>query len=127
MARRGVRGVMDTSPVVPVYSSHHGRICPNCRRPVARCTCRAAPRAPTGDGVVRVQRETRGRGGKTVTTVTGVALSSGPLRELAGELKRICGSGGTVKAGVIEIQGDHRDHLLAALKTRGYEVKLAGG
>jgi translation initiation factor 1 len=77
--------------------------------------------------VVRIRREVKGRGGKTVTTITGVPLPSDKLRELAAELKRLCGSGGSVKAGRIEIQGDHRDTLFAALKTRGYSVKLAGG
>ena len=86
-----------------------------------------SPRAPRGDGIVRVRRETQGRGGKTVTSVSGTGLAEDALRELAGELKRLCGSGGTVKDYVIEIQGDHRDKLVAALEQRGYTVKLAGG
>jgi translation initiation factor 1 len=80
-----------------------------------------------GDGVVRVRRETGGRGGKTVTTVRGVAGAQSALEDLAGELKRLCGTGGTVKDGIIEIQGDHRDKIVAALTQRGYAVKLAGG
>ncbi len=79
-----------------VYATDRGRICPNCQRPVARCACRASPRAAPvgdGDGVVRVRRETRGRKGKTVTTITGVPLASNELRALAAELKRQCGSG----------------------------------
>jgi len=87
----------------------------------------AAPRRPRGDGVVRVRRETRGRGGKTVTTVDGVPLASDGLRELAKALKRRCGTGGSVKDGVIEIQGDHRDEIVPALEERGYTVKRAGG
>ena len=85
------------------------------------------PRAPRGDGIVRVRRETQGRGGKTVTTVAGVGLAEEGLRELAGELKRRCGTGGSVKDYVIEIQGDHRDAVVAELERRGYTVKRAGG
>jgi translation initiation factor 1 len=76
---------------------------------------------------VRVRRETQGRGGKTVTTVHGVPGSADALRDLAGELKRRCGSGGTAKDGVIEIQGDHVDAVLAELEARGYRAKRAGG
>jgi translation initiation factor 1 len=85
------------------------------------------PRAPAGDGIVRVRRETSGRGGKTVTTISGIALSSDALAELASELKRACGTGGTVRDYVIEIQGDHRTLIVAQLEQRGYTVKLAGG
>ena len=81
----------------------------------------------TGDGVVRVRRETKGRGGKTVTTVHGVPLAGAELAALAKELKRRCGSGGSQKDGVIEIQGDHRDTLCEELAARGYTVKRAGG
>jgi translation initiation factor 1 len=100
-----------------VYSSGRGRI------PEAR----ERPRAPRGDGIVRVRRETQGRGGKTVTSIAGLGVDEGRLRELAGELKRLCGTGGTVKDWVIEIQGDHRDKIVAALEQRGYTVKRAGG
>jgi len=111
-----------------VYSTQHGRICPGCRMPVANCQCRHAARAPeTGDGVVRVGRETKGRKGKGVTVVTGVPLAADALDELASKLKRSCGSGGTVKDGVIEIQGDHRDLLVAELAKLGWTVKRSGG
>lgn len=86
-----------------------------------------APRAPRGDGVVRVKREVAGRRGKPVTTVYGVPLASEGLKALAGELKRRCGSGGSAKDGVIEIQGDHRETLVGDLEARGYTVKRAGG
>lgn len=76
---------------------------------------------------VRVGRETKGRKGKGVTVVTGVPLSGPALAELAGELKRKCGAGGTLKDGVIEVQGDHRDALVALLSARGWRVKRAGG
>ncbi len=113
-----------------VYSSEKGRICPHCGRPAADCACRANPRGPRaagGDGIVRIRRESKGRRGKTVTTISGVPLAADALRELAGELKRLCGAGGSLKDGVIEIQGDHRDALAEALRSRGYTVKLAGG
>ncbi len=110
-----------------VYRSDGGRVCPACGRPAKRCACRASPRVPTGDGIVRVRREVKGRGGKTVTTVSGVPLASDALRALARELKRRCGTGGSTKDGVIEIQGDHRDVLVAELEARGYSVKRAGG
>jgi len=100
-----------------VYSTGKGRIVPATER----------PRPPRSDGIVRVRRETHGRGGKAVTTIAGVAVSEDKLKELAGELKRLCGCGGTVKDWAIEIQGDHREKIVAALEQRGYTVKLAGG
>ena len=86
-----------------------------------------APRRPRGTGIVRVRRETKGRRGKPVTTIDGVHLDDAGLRQLAGELKRRLGTGGSVQDGVIEIQGDHRDALVAELESRGYTVKRAGG
>lgn len=112
-----------------VYSSEEGRLCPSCGRPVAQCTCGAERRArrPAGAGPVRVGRQTRGRKGSGVTVVTGLPLSAAELAELAGALKRRCGSGGTVRDGTIEIQGDHRDLLVAELAARGWPAKRAGG
>ncbi|KAF0218891.1 MAG: translation initiation factor [Geobacteraceae bacterium] len=110
-----------------VYSSELGRVCPGCGKPVAGCVCRKKPARRPGDGVVRVQRETKGRGGKTVTVITGVPLDAAALNALTGELKRRCGTGGTVKEWTIEIQGDHCDLLMAELEKRGYRVKRAGG
>ena len=80
-----------------------------------------------GDEVIRVRRETKGRRGKTVTTVSGVPLAGEELRLLASELKRRCGTGGTEKDGVIEVQGDHRETIVAELSRRGFTAKLAGG
>jgi len=117
-------------PSGTVYSSEHGRMCPHCGLAARRCQCRKNPRAtptPEGDGVVRVGRESKGRGGKTVSLVKGLSLPAAELKELAGELKRRCGSGGSVKDGVIEIQGDHRDTLVDELERRGHKVKRAGG
>jgi translation initiation factor 1 len=110
-----------------VYSTGHGRMCPDCGRPVADCVCRRQRPVRRGDGIVRVGRETKGRRGKGVTVITGLCLPERELRKLAGELKQKCGSGGTVKDGVIEIQGDHRDALLEELSRRGHTVKRAGG
>ena len=116
-----------------VYSTGPGRLCPECARPVADCRCRrsrpAQPQAgsPQRDGVVRVGRETRGRKGKGVTVITGLALAGDALEELATRLKKRCGSGGAVHAGVIEIQGDHRDALVAELAKLGHAVKRSGG
>jgi len=110
-----------------VYSTCTGRTCPHCGRPVADCVCRQNPRAPRGDGIVRVRREVKGRRGKTVTTISGIPLPEDELRELASDLKRRCGTGGSAKNGVIEIQGDHRDTLVESLREKGYSVKLAGG
>lgn len=110
-----------------VYSTEHGKMCPDCGEPMAKCRCRQKQPAPNGDGIVRVSRETKGRKGKGVTLITGVPLHPEGLRNLAKELKQSCGSGGTVKEGVIEIQGDHRDSLVEALSKKGYVVKRAGG
>lgn len=82
---------------------------------------------PPRDGVVRVSRETKGRKGKGVTIITGVPLHPAGIAELAAQLKKKCGSGGTVKDGVIEIQGDHRDTIVEALAKLGWTVKRAGG
>jgi translation initiation factor 1 len=112
-----------------VYSSEHGRMCPACGKPVAHCACRKA-RAKTeaaASSVVRVGRETQGRKGKGVTVVTGVPLRGDALEALGSQLKRLCGSGGTVRDGVIEIQGDHRDLLVAELAKHGWTVKRSGG
>lgn len=109
-----------------VYTSEQGRVCPSCGRPAARCECRAGKAVSKGSGAVRVGRETKGRKGKGVTLITGLPLDEEELRLLAKELKRKCGTGGTVKNGAIEIQGDHRDTLVDELKSRGYAVKRSG-
>jgi translation initiation factor 1 len=109
-----------------VYSTDGGRMCPDCREPVSACACKAAP-AVKGDGAVRVSRQTKGRGGKTVTIVKGLALDALALALLGKQLRSACGSGGTVKEGVIEIQGDHCDLVLEALVKQGHKAKRAGG
>lgn len=110
-----------------VYSTAHGRMCPECGRPAKDCVCRQKKSVPVGDAVVRVGRETKGRKGKGVTVVTGVPGDEAELKELERQLKARCGAGGTVKEGVIEIQGDHRQLLLEELNKRGFKTKLAGG
>jgi translation initiation factor 1 len=87
---------------------------------------KARARAAAG-GRVKVRRETSGRRGKAVTTVANVPLDDDGLRELAGRLKKRCGVGGSVKDGVIELQGDHRDAVMDILKGEGYDAVLAGG
>ncbi len=109
-----------------VYSTDAGRMCPVCRMPVAQCSCRQAA-LPKGDGVVRVSGETKGRGGKAVTLVRGVALAPEQLADLGKQLRTACGCGGTVKDGVIEVQGDHAERVVEWLKARGHNVKRAGG
>jgi translation initiation factor 1 len=111
-----------------------GGICPRCDKPHSQCTCskeqpgRAqAPARPQGDGIVRVGRETKGRRGKGVTTIAGLPLGEEKMQELATRLKNRCGSGGTVKDDCIEIQGDHRNTVVAELEQLGYRVKRTGG
>lgn len=102
-------------------------MCPACRAPVARCVCKAqAAGAAGGDGVVRVSRETKGRGGKAVTLVRGLALDAAALAALGKRLRTACGAGGTVKDGVLEVQGDHCERVIELLKSEGWTVKRAG-
>ena len=111
-----------------VYSTEVGRICPGCGQGVAQCACGArAKAAVAGDGVVRVARQTKGRGGKSVTLVRGLALDASALAALAKQLRAACGAGGTVKDGVIEVQGDHCEAILVALKKHGHSARQAGG
>jgi translation initiation factor 1 len=109
-----------------VYSTESGRMCPGCRQPVVACACKAAA-APVGDGVVRVSRQTKGRGGKCVTLVKGVALAPEALAVLGKQLRAACGSGGTVKDGVIEVQGDHCELVMQVLEQQGHKPRRAGG
>ena len=110
-----------------VYASGQGRICTGCSQSVANCRCKQQQAPPKGDGIVRIQRESKGRKGKGVTLITGVPLTGDALKQLAKKLKQKCGTGGTIKDGVIEIQGDHRDLLMTELQQLGWQVKKAGG
>jgi translation initiation factor 1 len=121
--------IMENSRLV--YSTESGKICPSCQNPVSECTCKKKKsRSQTNikyDGVIRIQREVKGRKGKTVTIVSGFQIDVDELKNLATQLKRRCGTGGTVKDGVIIIQGDHRDTLVAELKNLGFKAKISGG
>jgi translation initiation factor 1 len=121
-----------------VFSTEFGKMCPRCNQSVKKCNCQknrpdsknqsgSKNRAIKNDGIVRLMRETKGRKGKGVTLVTGLDLESGELKKMAKSLKQKCGSGGSLKNGVIEIQGDHRDMLENELKGLGYKVKRSGG
>ncbi len=109
-----------------VYSTGLGSLCPNCRRPTRECVC---PKGSPGAVVaaVRVGREIKGRAGKGVTIVSGLPLSMTDIDTLATKLKKRCGSGGTVRDGVIEIQGDHREVIVAELVKQGWNAKKSGG
>ena len=102
-------------------------MCPDCRKPAAACVCRQTGASPKSDGVARVSRSSKGRGGKTVTLVSGLALDEVALAQLGKQLKALCGSGGTVKNGVIEVQGDHCEQVMHALLKQGHTAKRAGG
>jgi translation initiation factor 1 len=110
-----------------VYSTELGSMCPQCGNPVADCHCRQTDNLPSGDGVVRINHETKGRKGKGVTVIRGLPLTRDELKKLTKELKQHCGTGGTLKDNSIEIQGDHRATLLKALSKHGFKVKLSGG
>ena len=110
-----------------VYSTEGGRMCPVCRRAQPSCICKTASKPAPGDRIVRVSRETKGRGGKAVTLVRSLPLDDAALAALGKRLRMACGAGGTVKDGVIEVQGDHLDRLVALLQAEGWRVKRAGG
>ena len=109
-----------------VYSTEHGKTCPECENPIDNCTCRDDA-IPEGDGTVRVLLDTKGRNGKGVTVLTGIKLKPNDLKTLCKELKKKCGVGGAIKQSNIEIQGDHRDFLIKLMKLKGYNVKRSGG
>jgi len=109
-----------------VYSTAAGRTCPGCGHAVEHCCCREES-GQQGDGIVRVSRQTKGCKGSGVCLITGLPLNKAELKKLATELKVKCGSGGTIKNGVIEIQGDHRALLVDALIKLGFKAKPAGG
>ncbi|MCK5148925.1 stress response translation initiation inhibitor YciH [bacterium] len=110
-----------------VYSTGAGRICPGCEQPVGSCLCDNSPILTESDGVIRISRESKGRGGKQVTIINGIVKSSAELKELARMLKMKCGSGGSIKDGEIILQGDKREAAKSYLESEGYRVKLSGG
>lgn len=109
-----------------VYSTDMGRMCPECQQPVDQCEC-GNESSLLGDGKVRISHETKGRKGKGVTLIKGLAMNLEDAKKLCKELKNQCGTGGAVKDGAIEIQGDHRDKILAQLAAKGIEAKRSGG
>lgn len=106
-----------------VYTTETGRMCPKCGKPISACSCKKPSQPPAKGGAVKVARESKGRKGKTVTLISNLPLGEDALRTLLSDLKRLCGTGGTVKDGVLEIQGDHRDEVTAELSKRGFAVK----
>jgi translation initiation factor 1 len=107
-----------------VYSTETGRVCPRCGWPVAQCRCAASLDQPVPERIVaRLSIERARRGGKTVTVVDGLPRNTPFLDALARELKRACGSGGTVAEGRVEIQGDQREALRRLLAGKGWTVK----
>ena len=109
-----------------VYTTEGGKTCPQCRKPLSDCACSKAGLPPVS-GPVRVLRQTKGRGGKSVTLVQGLPLDAAALNALGKQLRTACGSGGTVKGGVVEVQGDHCELVIAELQRAGYAAKRAGG
>jgi translation initiation factor 1 len=110
-----------------VYTTDSGRMCPVCRKAIGQCSCSKSAPAGPDDGIVRISRESKGRGGKAVTVVRGLSTDAVTLEMMAKQLKAACGSGGTVKDGTVEIQGDHRDKIATLLIGQGRKVKQAGG
>ena len=111
----------------PVYSTDGGRLCPQCQRQLVKCVCGNARPLAAGDGVVRIRRETKGRGGKAVTVIAGIPEHPETLKTICKQLKQRCGVGGAVKGDTLEVQGDHRIVCQEQLKKMGYQVKLSGG
>ena len=112
-----------------VYSTAGNNLCPACRQARQKCRCPdAASKTPAADtDGVRIQRQSKGRGGKQVTVISGLQLNASDMKSLLKDLKAGIGSGGTVKGAVLEIQGDRREQLLQLLAARGIEAKLSGG
>jgi len=110
-----------------VYSTDGGSLCSGCGKPSNSCICKTGNLNSESDGIIRLSRQTKGRKGKGVTLVTGFQGTEEELKTLGKHLRQICGTGGTVKNGVIEIQGDLRHKIQQELLGAGYSVKLAGG
>lgn len=110
-----------------VYSTETGRLCPECGEAKDACVCKSKQSAPEGDGIVRVRREKKGRGGKTVTIISGLEGDKKALAALNKTLKRRFGCGGAVKDWAIELQGDLLDQAIKFLQEQGHKVKQNGG
>lgn len=110
-----------------VYSTDQGRICPRCDQPISHCACKQQSAPLSGDGIVRISRETKGRKGKGVTLVSGIPLAGDELKTLARQLRQQLSTGGSIKDNILEFQGDQRAAVKILLEKQGYQVKLAGG
>ena len=114
-----------------VYSTEFGQVCPECQKPVSKCSCKKkkskAKVVNKQDGIIRIRREVKGRKGKTVTVIYGFTFDQGDLKTLAKQLKQQCGTGGSVKDDTIIIQGDHKETLVKLLKAQGLHVKFSDG
>jgi len=110
-----------------VYTTEKGRICPNCGLAIAECKCKASKALQPGSGKVRVSVEKQGRGGKIVTMIGGLSFSEEVLKSIVGDLKKLCGAGGSIKNNVVEIQGDHADQVLEYLRSKHINAKRSGG
>lgn len=115
----------DERPVVYSTEFENESACPKCKR--LPCICQDVTSLPPGQQIVHIRRETKGRGGKSVMVISNLTLSKSDLKQLATQLKKICNSGGTIKDGSIEIQGEHLEKILKALSTKGFKVKKIGG
>jgi len=109
-----------------VYSTETGRHCPNCSQPIKQCSCKQAKATKSGDGIVRLHKESKGRGGKPVVIIKGLGLAVPELKSLAKILKAKCGVGGSLQDEDIIIQGDQRDKIKTELEKLRYKVKLSG-
>jgi translation initiation factor 1 len=109
-----------------VYSTQSGRLCEGCEQPIDQCSCKQG-QAPEGDGIIRVQREKKGRGGKTVTVISGLEGDKKVLSDLCKKLKKRFGSGGAVKNWTIELQGDLAEQSVKYLQELGHQAKQSGG
>jgi translation initiation factor 1 len=115
---------MAAKPNRLVYSTESGKTCPQCGWPVRDCRCSSNVDQPVPAKIVaKLRIEKSGRGGKTVTVVDGLPQNRELLKQIAGELKKACGTGGTTGETHVEIQGDHRDAIRALLTAKGWTVK----
>lgn len=110
-----------------VYSTDKGRLCPDCGEAKDTCLCKTHQNTPQSDGIVRIRREKKGRGGKTVTTISGIEGDKKSLQALNKTLKRRFGCGGAIKGWTIELQGDLLEQSIKYLKELGHDAKQSGG
>ena len=119
------KGFLQADSYREVYSTEVGEICPECHKPRPKCECHSLKKQSIlGDGKVKIRFESKGRGGKSVTVVTGLALTEDDLSALLKKIKTECSVGGTVKEGVLEVQGDKRTQVDKVLQSQGYKPKL---